>query len=139
MRLCTDVLRLDDSVCELIPNLDSREQLGRRLLLGLEDGLEVAAVAAIHRITDFDAMVCLGSRSPKWGYGLRSLGRMIGNVAFENLGLKRLTAKCAETNWPARQMLLASGFRLEGKMPLAWDGETTALIYGCMKQNWRWC
>lgn len=138
--ICLDQRRLGEALPLLIPRLGSVDELGDgRLFMGIQDGAgKILAGAALHRITGFDAMICLGSDCKAWGYCLRRLGRFIGLVAFGVLGLKRLSAKCAEDNDNARRLLEASGFTLEGYMPLAWDGERAAMIYGCEQGSWNW-
>lgn len=138
MRLVLDQIRLGMAAVELTPRIEAIADFGPCVLVGLEDDDAIQAVAVIHRNTGFDAMLTLACRGPRWGYSLRTLGKIIGKLAFGVLQCKRLTAKCAKGNKAARRLLGASGFRLEGVMPLAWDGRQSACIYGVRAQHFRW-
>ena len=57
---------------------------------------------------------------------------------FRQLGVSRLQAVCAVTNWRSRRLVSRLGFQLEGVTRRAHDGYEDALTYSMLPEECRW-
>lgn len=67
----------------------------------------------------------------------RAFLRRCGKYAFGELGCIRMSCRVSADN-PWNKTLPRLGFKLEGRMRHAFDGQIDMLVYGCLKEEWRY-
>lgn len=98
----------------------------------MKDG-EPASIAAFAQWFGHDAEIFM------WSAGTmhRDFLRALGKYAFTDLGCKRITCRVAADN-PWRHVLVRLGFVLEGALRGGYDGEIDLLIFGVLKEEYRY-
>lgn len=67
----------------------------------------------------------------------RAFLKRCGKYAFEELGCLRMSCRVSADN-PWNETLPRLGFKLEGRMRHAFDGQIDMLVYGCLKEEWKY-
>ena len=115
------------------------ERLGQRFdataavgVLG-EDETMIGAVA-FHTFTGQDIVISAAADTPRWL--TRGLLRVLGQYVFRQLGCRRCTAIVAKRNHRSRAAVERLGFEREGRLR-KYFGDQDAIIYGLLREEWR--
>lgn len=95
-----------------------------------EDKL-LCVVVAYHRTQD-NIFMAFAADSPRWASKQNIAA--LGAWAFDQLGVKRITATVKKNNKRARKFDEGIGFKVEGKVRKLQDG-TDAILYGMLKEE----
>lgn len=120
-------------VARLCPGVEHWTDWGPFRALGIASADVLVAGVVFSQMNGFDALVSIGSTSPRWATKRRI--RAILTFAFDDLKLVRLTAMTSIKNTRARQFLKRLGFREEGKKLKGFDGQTHMMIYGLTRRD----
>lgn len=121
---------------KLIPNVEKVEDWGPCFCLGFTENGKLIAAVVFHRFIGFDVNLSIAATSPRWATP-QSLAAIF-RVAYEYLGVKRMTCIVGKRNRRARKLVEGTGFKLEGVMRSGYDGKQNAIIYGMMKDECKW-
>lgn len=100
----------------------------------VRDGVLIGGVV-FSQFRGFDIDVSLAFDDPRWTRR-RVLARLF-RYPFVQLGCRRITAVVPDLE-RMRKLMRGIGWTLEGRHPLAIDGERAALSYGMLREDCRW-
>lgn len=123
---------------------------GDELRVPLESALAASIPEKAYFIGDFrdGAVVSVAGFANWYGHDVEvflassgSLGRAFlkrcAAYAFGELGCMRMSCRVSADN-PWNETLPRLGFVLEGRMRHAFDGQIDMLVYGCLKEEWKY-
>ena len=119
------------------PDMAPDHDWGPFTTLHLERGLDITAVVVYNQYilaTNIDIHVATLDRG-RWLN--RSFLHAVFAYPFEQLGVRRVTARIGANNPKARKFLESLGFTHEGTIRQGWEADVDLLVFGLLKNECR--
>jgi RimJ/RimL family protein N-acetyltransferase len=103
--------------------------------LGVVADDAIVAVVAFQQTNVRDVLLVAAADSPRWLS--RGLLRLLASYVFEQLRCERVTTVIAKSNKRARRLAEGLGWTVEGTLRRHADDGGPSILYGLLRQDWR--
>lgn len=87
----------------------------------------------LHNYTGHNVMISVFAKSTRWIYSCKKAIAVVKHIAFNVLNCVRISGKISANNKHAIDFALTCGMKIEGYMPLNWDGTQDSVFLGFLK------